>query len=249
MPEPPVEPVGRASGAAPDARVATAIRQALESAGDPERAAAQQAYLKSVMPHRGITSPEREAILRPILADPQLAPTGRGVWEATVRDLWDHATHREERYAAIALSGHRAARAWQDVDALELYRHLVVTGAWWDLVDPVAVDRVGPILLSHRAAATPMMRAWSEAGSFWLRRTAILAQLKHKDATDLGLLSHAIDSNLEGTAHGHEFFVRKAIGWALRQHARTDPEWVVRFVDARGSRLSGLSRREALKHL
>ncbi len=237
------------AGQGPDRRAVEAIRGALEAAGNPERAAAQQAYLKSAMPHRGISSPDREALLRPILADPELAPAGRGVWEATVRELWDQATYREERYAALALSGQRAARTWQDVGTLDLYRHLVVTGAWWDLVDPLAVDRVGPILLSHRAAATPVIWDWAEDDSLWLRRTAILAQLKHKDATDPALLSHAIDSNLEGTPHGREFFVRKAIGWALRQHTRTDPEWVVRFIDRRGSRLSGLSRREALKHL
>ncbi len=237
------------TGRAPDPTLVGAVRAALTGAGDPARAAAQQAYMKSEMPYRGITSPELRVLLRPILRDPDLAPTTRGQWESAVRSLWDEATHREERYAAIALTGHRAARSWQDVEALELYRHLVVTGAWWDLVDSVAADRVGPILLSHRAAATPVLRSWAVSDDLWLRRTAILAQLKHRGDTDFALLTHAIDHNLEGTAHGREFFVRKAVGWALRQHARTDPEWVQAFVAERGDRLSGLSRREALKHL
>ena len=136
-----------------------ARRAALAGAGDPERAAGQQAYMKSSMPYRGITSPELRHLLRPLLADPDLAPTTRAEWEADVRGLWDHPAYREERYAALALTGHRAAHGWQDPQALDLYRHLVETGAWWDLVDLVAADRVGPILLRHREAVTPVMPA------------------------------------------------------------------------------------------
>jgi 3-methyladenine DNA glycosylase AlkD len=226
-----------------------AIRGVLAGAGDPERAVAQQAYMKSAMPYRGLTTPELRAALRPLLTDADLAPRDRAGWEADVRSLWDRATHREERYAAIELSGHRSALAWQDPDTLDLYRHLVVTGAWWDLVDPVAADRVGPILLSHRAVVTSTIREWSVADDLWTRRTAVLAQLKHRSDTDLDLLTDVVDANLEDSPFGREFFVRKAIGWALRQHARTDPEWVAAFVAARGDRLSGLSRREALKHV
>ena len=113
----------------------------------------------------------------------------------------------------------------------------------------MAADRVGPILLRHRAVVTPMMRADAVDDHLWVRRTAILAQLKHREETDLDLLADVIDANLEGSRFGREFFIRKAIGWALRQHARVDPQWVRAFVEARGDRLCGLSRREALKHL
>ena len=140
-----------------------------------------------------------------------------------MRALWDGAAYREERYAALAVTGHRAARAWQDPTALGLYRHLVVTGAWWDYVDVVAADRVGPILLRHRPIVTPLLRADAVDAHLWVRRTAILAQLKHREETDLDLLTDVIDANLEGSTFGREFFVRKAIGWALRQHARVDP--------------------------
>ena len=91
-----------------------AVRAALAWAGDPVRAAGQQAYMKSSMPYRGLTSPELRALLRPLLADPALAPASREAWEADVRALWDGAAYREERYAALALTGHRVARAWQD---------------------------------------------------------------------------------------------------------------------------------------
>ena len=225
------------------------IRAALAGVGDPVRAAAQQAYMKSELPYLGLSAPELSRLLRPLLADPALAPASRAEWEAGVHALWDHPTHREERYAGHALTGHRAARAWQDPDALPLYRHLVETGAWWDHVDALAADRVGPILLSHRSVVTPVVRSYAVDAHLWVRRMAILAQLKHGADTDLDLLTDVLDANLEGSLHGREFFVRKAVGWALRQHARVDAGWVRGYVEARGERLSGLSRREALKHL
>ena len=237
------------TASAPDSALVGAVRAALAGAGDPVRAGGQQAYMKSAMPYRGITSPELRALLKPLLADATLAPTSREAWESDVRVLWDDATHREERYAAIALTDHPVAGEWQDPAALGLYRHLVVSGAWWDYVDVVAADRVGPILLRHRPIVTPILRADAVDAHLWVRRTAILAQLKHREETDLDLLTDVIDANLEGSTFGSEFFIRKAIGWALRQHARIDPDWVRAFVEARGDRLSGLSRREALKHL
>ena len=222
-----------------------AIRAALAATGDPGRAVAQQAYMKSAMPYRGITAPQLRAILRPLLAAPHHRLTRSGDWERAVRELWDGATHREERYAATALTGHRAYRAWQDPDALPLYQHLVATGAWWDHVDELASRRVGPILLAHKATVTPAVRDWAADEDLWLRRTAILSQLTFRDRTDLDLLGHAIEVNLDDPS----FWVRKAIGWALRQHARTDPDWVREAVAGYGQRISGLSRREALKHL
>jgi 3-methyladenine DNA glycosylase AlkD len=225
--------------------VVARIRTTLAAAGDPERAAAQQAYMKSPMPYRGITAPELKALLRPILAEAATQFGDRREWEGAVRELWDGATHREERYAATALTGHRAFRGWQDPETVPLYRHQVVTGAWWDLVDEVASNRIGPILLSHNEEVTPTIFAWATDDDLWLRRTAIISQLTFKERTDLGLLRAAIEPNLEDTS----FWIRKAIGWALRQYARTDPDWVRATVAEYDGRLSGLSRREALKHL
>lgn len=226
-----------------------AVCRVLSDHADPGRAARQQAYMKSAMPYRGLTSPLLRTAIRPVLDDPALQLATREEWEATVRMLWDGATHREERYAAIAVTGHRHYRPWQDPVALSLYAHLIMTGAWWDYVDEVAINRVGPVLLRHTAAVEPTIRAWAGGDDLWLRRTAILSQLTFKAATDLQLLADVIDANVEGTAYGSMFWIRKAIGWTLRQHARVDPEWVRRYVEDQGERLSGLTRREALKHL
>ena len=225
----------------------TRVRAALAAGGDPQRAVAQQRYMKSAMPFYGLGLPAVRSTLRPILREHP--PATREVWEATTRALWDEATHREERYAAIELTGIAAARPWQDPAALALYEHLVRTGSWWDYVDPIASGRVGLILRGHRAATTPVIRSWAVGDDLWVRRTAILCQLQAGADTDLDLLTAAIDANTLGTAFGSEFFIRKAIGWALRQHARTDPDWVRSFVAARSARLAPLSMREALKHL
>lgn len=227
--------------------VVAEVRARLAEAADPGRAPAMQRYMKSSMPFRGVGSPELKRLCRAAF-DTHPLPD-EDAWVAAVHELWDRAGYREERYAAIALTQHRYYRSHQEPRTLDLYRHLVVTGAWWDLVDPVATRGVGGIVLAHRAAATPVMRQWAVDEDLWLRRTAILCQLHHKRDTDVELLRHVIVQNLDGSLHGSQFFVRKAIGWALRQHARTDPGWVRAFSDEHHDRLSGLSRREALKHL
>jgi 3-methyladenine DNA glycosylase AlkD len=226
-----------------DRRLVSTVQDALLSAGDPGTAVAQQRYMKSAMPYYGVPAPRLRQILRPILA--AHVPESRGAWEATVRLMWDGATHREERYAATALARHRAARPWQDPDSLALYRHLVVTGAWWDHVDEVAAHLVGGVLASHRATATPLMSAWARDDDLWVRRTAVLSQLRHRGDTDTELLQDVVTANVEDRS----FWLRKAIGWALREYSRTDPAWVAAEVDRLGDRLSGLSRREATRRL
>lgn len=204
--------------------------------------------MKSEMPFHGVSSPEVRRIVGSLLRSHALI--ARETWEATIRELWDGATHREQRYAALALARHRSARPWQDPEVLALYRHLVETGAWWDVVDEAAAWLVGPVLLAHRVEVTPIMGAWAvEDEGLWLRRVAILAQLKHKGDTDTALLERVVVANLEGSTFGSEFFIRKAIGWALREHAKTDPEWVVGLLERHDARVSGLTRREATKHL
>ncbi|MHB1010355.1 MAG: DNA alkylation repair protein, partial [Propionibacteriaceae bacterium] len=135
------------------------LRAALAAAGDPDRARAQQAYMKSALPYYGVTSPELKALLRPLLTS--FRPTTREKWDETVRSLWDGATHREGRYAAVAFAQHPGATKWRDPDALALYEPLISTGAWWDLVDVVASDLVGPVLLKYRRKTTPLIRDWA----------------------------------------------------------------------------------------
>jgi 3-methyladenine DNA glycosylase AlkD len=220
-----------------------AVRSELEAAGDPAKAGPMQVYMKSELPYRGVQSPGVKRICRDLFAAHPLGT--REVWEATVRALWDEASYREERYVAIALTGYRLYREWQDIETLDLYDHLITSGAWWDYVDELAIRRVGPILRSHPESVTPVLLLWARDNDIWRRRTAIIAQIGAGDALDARLLMACIEPSLGRT----EFFLRKAIGWALRQHARIDPDWVRAYVSRHGSELSPLSRREAMKHL
>jgi 3-methyladenine DNA glycosylase AlkD len=160
-------------------------------------------------------------------------------WERTVRELWDDATHREERYAALAVARHRRARQWLAPESVPLFRHLIVTGAWWDLVDETAQHLVRPALVEHREAMTPVLWAWAADDDLWVRRAAVICQVGLRADTDLDLLEHAIDANLDDPT----FWLRKAIGWALRDYARTDPGWVRAEVLRHGDRLSGCDGR------
>ena len=220
------------------------LRRALGTAGDAVRADGQQRYMKSAMPYWGLTSPVLRATVRPILDEPAYRIETRQEWEGTIRALWDEATHREEWYAALAVARHRHYRRWRDSDTMPLYRHLIETGAWWDVVDDIATHLVREVVLGNPEVEGLQMREWADDEHLWLRRSAVICQVGAKERTDPVLLADVIEPNLSD----RDFFVRKAIGWALRDYARTRPEWVKTFVSSHES-LSGLSRREALKHL
>ena len=224
-----------------DRQLLAAVRDGLAALADPVKAPQMQAYMKSAMPYRGVPTPPRRTLMKQLLG--ARPPADRATWEATVRALWDDADYREERYAAVDLCAHRSARAWQDAATVPLYEHLIVTGAWWDHVDAVAIHLVGPILRADPAGVEPTIRRWLTDSDRWLRRSAIILQIGAKRATDTGLLVAAIEPNLDDP----DFFIRKGIGWALREHAKTDPDWVRSFVA--NHELSALSRREATRHL
>ncbi len=214
--------------------LADRVRAGLAARADPAAAPAMQAYMKSAMPFRGVPKPARAALLR------ELAPTRDDpVAVAAAADaLWDDAAYREERYVALAL----ARTLPPDPDRLPVHEHWIRTGGWWDLVDEIAAHLVGPLLRAHPDRAEPVVRSWIDADDRWLRRASVIAQLGARSATDLALLADAIEANQDDP----DFFLRKAIGWALRQYARTDPTWVREFVAAHPG-LSPLSRREALR--
>lgn len=219
------------------------VRRELRRIADPRKAPAMQAYMKSAMPFHGIPAPLLRESYKRIFAQVDLA-TG-SVWREQVLQLWRGARYREERYLAIALTGDRRAAEFQTPGALSLYEEIVVTGAWWDYVDEIAGKRVGPILRDYPAPMRKKMHAWAVSENIWKRRTAILCQLGFREKTDLDLLYACIEPSLDS----REFFLRKAIGWALRQYAWTDPAEIKRYVRGHKDRLSSLSRREALKNV
>ncbi|MCL2489436.1 MAG: DNA alkylation repair protein [Propionibacteriaceae bacterium] len=219
------------------AALTSEILTTLDGRRDPVRAPQQQAYMKSAMPFYGIPVPQVRDIVRQIAKThkPDLAT----VAEAS-RLLWDGAQYREDRYAAIALTGLSVAKG--RLELMELYEYEARTGAWWDFVDEIA-HRIADLHDAHPAETATWVRQWAVADTFWLRRLAVLSQLQRRQRTDTELLTEVIEANSAST----EFFVAKAIGWALRNYAFTNPGWVRAFVDSH--KLAPLSQREALKHV
>jgi len=219
------------------------VRRRLHAAADPAKAPAMRAYMKSAMPYLGVQATPLRAVCKQAFA--ALAFPDGEAWRREVLAIWRGAEFREEWYAAIELAKHRSARGFQRISALPMYREMIVTGAWWDVVDAIATRPLYAILDNDRPAMSAAMREWARGHDLWLRRSAILCQLPAKAKTDLALLYDCIEPALDS----REFFLRKAIGWALRQYARIDPAEVARYVAANEARLSPLSRREALKHV
>jgi 3-methyladenine DNA glycosylase AlkD len=217
--------------------VIDAIRHGLAALADPAKAPGMQAYMKSEMPFYGVQKPARVKLARAVF---DAYPLERfDAWQRTIQTLWRDASRREERYMALALLQDRRYAAYRTPAALPLYEELIVTGAWWDYVDEVACGPLGRLLPD----VAPALRSWSTDAVMWKRRSSIIAQVRRKRETDFALLTECIEPN----RGDREFFIRKAIGWALRAYAWVEPEVVRAYCDAH--ELSPLSRREALKNL
>ena len=229
------------SRATPSRAIRRHLLRDLRAVADPARAPQQQAYMKSAMPYLGVVTPDLRKVARATFIAHPLSEAA--TWRGTVLDIWRKAKYREERYCAVELAGYRSYRKWLTPDAMPMLDELIVTGAWWDFVDAIAINLVGHVLASHPVETTSLLTAWSTDDDLWRRRTAILAQVKFKTETDEVLLFHAIESSMDSS----EFFLRKAIGWALREYSKTRPEVVVGYVRRNADKLSGLSKREGLK--
>ena len=226
-----------------DRRLLRKLRSDLKRVADPARASDMQRYMKSVMPYLGVPAPVLRIVFKNVFAD--VAFKDFESWQSTVLYVWRNARYREELYAAIALCECRQADAFQTPPALPVYEELIVTGAWWDLVDVVASHCVGKLLRAYPRRIGRAMRSWSRSKNIWKRRTAIICQLGFKKETDVELMYACIGPSLDSK----EFFLRKAIGWARRQYAWTNPTEVQRYVRANSAKLSPLSKREALRNI
>jgi 3-methyladenine DNA glycosylase AlkD len=219
------------------------LRKAFQEVADPAKAPVMQAYMKSAMPYHGVPTPLLRQVCKAAFVDVVFSTGAR--WQSQVLDLWRNARFREERYAALYLAGDRRAMPFQTPAAVKMYEELIVTGAWWDYVDDIASHRVGPILKAYPVPMRRKMLAWSKSNNLWKRRTAIICQLGFKQETDLKLMYACIEPSLGS----REFFLQKAIGWALRQYAWTDGAEIKKYVRLNRTRLSALSSREALKNI
>lgn len=226
------------------AQAVEAVEEALAPLTDSERAQAMSAYMRGRFEFLGIGSePRRDATREILRRRPLDLDFVRGLWELPEREFQyvavDH-LRRQRRFPAALLP---------------VLADLVTTKSWWDTVDHLAkvagvslrYDAAGTAGTAGATAAAEIIDDWETTDNFWLRRVAIICQLGFGTDTDTVRLARAIEANLAGSPFRDEFFINKAIGWALRDYARHNPNWVRDFVDSHD--LVGLSRREALKHL
>ena len=212
------------------------IENAFKSAGDPERAVAQSAYMRNKFSFCGLMANERKEILKPFLRK-ENRPQKEDL-ESVVKSLW-RKPERELHYAAQELAS-KYMRETEKRD-IDWYEWMITNQSWWDTVDFIAATLVGNYFRRFPDERDGRMEAWLRSENIWLQRTTLIFQLKYKDQVDADLLALNI-RRLLGT---NEFFINKAIGWALREYGKVNPGWVKEFVNE--NEMSNLSRREALK--
>jgi 3-methyladenine DNA glycosylase AlkD len=220
-------------------RVLARLVPAFDAARDPVRAEGQKAYMRDRFPFLGLTMGARRTLDRTVLAD--LPRPDQNDLRTIALRCWD-LPEREYQYFACDLL--RAQLRVPGPDFLDTIRTLINTKSWWDTVDPLATRVVGGLVRRHPEMVATM-DDWSTGDNLWLARTAILHQLHYGAGTD----TERLFGYCTGQAGHPDFFIRKAIGWALRQYARTDPAAVRTYVDNHRGELSPLSVREATKHL
>jgi len=205
---------------------------------DPVKARQMKAYMKNRFEYFGFNAPTRKELIREFVAkygEPEYKDIEEIVFELFKRP------QREFQYAAIELCG-KTKREW-DEESLELFEKMAVTKSWWDSVDSVNSICIRPFFLAFPMYRKKHTLRWIKSNNMWLQRLSIIFQLRYKEKTDTGLLTR----NIELLKESDEFFIQKAIGWALRDYGHSHPEWVIDFVAE--TELKPLSRREALKRL
>ncbi len=216
------------------------VQDHFEALRDQQKAREMAAYMKTEMPFYGIQKPDRIPVLK--LIKRELPPGNQKEYLQAVKSLWS-CPHREEKYLAIDYAVQFGD--YLDISTVPVFEGMVRDGAWWDFIDPIASNIIGRILMEDRSSMTSILYKWIEDEDFWIRRTAVLSQLKHKENTDSRMLFQFCDT----LKSENEFFIRKAIGWALREYSYTEPALVMEYLNANKDELSGLSYREGIKNL
>jgi 3-methyladenine DNA glycosylase AlkD len=217
---------------------ALALRSLLARHADPEKAVPMKSYMRDQFEYLGIKSPQMGELLKQNYAAHGL-PALEDLDEI-VRELWA-LPQREYQYAAMSLIGRLEKKLPEEF--IETLEYLLVTKSWWDTVDALSGGTLGIHFLRFPKTRNKYIAKWRKSDNFWLRRATLLFQLGYKKETDFDLLCDLIRGNLGS----QEFFINKAIGWALRQYTRIDPQAVRTFVAE--TPLHPLSAKEALKWL
>lgn len=202
-----------------------------------KEAISMEAYMKHHFSFLGIKSPVRKETMREFFSTYQLPKE-----DVFFEEIWSIYTlpEREYQYAAIALLSKKIKSL--TIADLGFIEKMIIEKSWWDSVDSIAPTIVGNIVKKDRINGERIMQQWADSDNMWLNRSAILHQLKYKNDTNEKVLIKIILKH----AKSNEFFIQKAIGWVLREYAKTNSAFVKQFVES--SELKPLSKREALKH-
>jgi 3-methyladenine DNA glycosylase AlkD len=212
----------------------------LTKLADPVKAASMAAYMRTDTPFFGVQKKERTMVLEKLME--KYPAFNEKIYREHILELW-HMPGREEKYLAIAYA--RKYPQFMTPASLPLFERLIREGDWWDFVDEIAQHCIGYILFEHKENVALIMHQWVNDENVWKRRTALICQNRLKERTDRGMLFGFCLKR----AHEKEDLIRKAIGWALREYSKSNPEAVLDFLKANGDKLSGLSYREASKVL
>ncbi|MFA9556427.1 DNA alkylation repair protein [Evansella sp. AB-rgal1] len=196
-------------------------------------------YMKNKFPFLGIKTPQRKELLKKFYDETGILKEEELPLES-LKEIWS-LPEREFQYAVLSILVKKTK--WIVPEHMSWLEELVITKSWWDTVDTIAPNIVGHLFSREPDLITKYIPFWKNNENFWLRRSAILFQLKYKEKTDVDLLFHIIEVNKYET----EFFIRKAIGWALREYSKTDAEIVEKFILS--NQLSTLSAKEGMKHI
>lgn len=218
-----------------------------------ENAEKQAAYLRHQFEFIGLKTPERRLLGKEFIKEKKQSKEIE--WDFAF-ELWN-LPEREFQYLAIDYL--HQMKKWLTFADLAKIKKLTISKSWWDTVDSLD-ELVGFILMASRAKlvedeglayerVSQLVKEWAQDENFWVRRIAIDCQLSLKEKTDLELLSYNIEQNLAHSPFADEFFINKAIGWALRDLAKTNPRWVQEFIGRHEKEMAKLSIREATKHL
>ena len=222
------------------ATVSEFVSGELQKHANPTNAVQMQAYLKTEMPFYGVKSPTLNSIVKDVKESFQI--TTQAEYNDVILHLWS-LSHREEKYVSVKLA--IKCRKFITLDALPVFEKMIREGQWWDFIDPISTNLIGKLLEKYPTEMNSILDKWIEDEDMWIRRSAILSHLKHKENTDQErLFEYCLKC-----AREKEFFIRKAIGWALREYSKTKPEVISNFIQEHDETLSNLSKREGMKHI
>ena len=216
------------------------LRGEFQLEGSEKIAREQKAYMRNQFAYFGMRAEERRVVQKPFLIKAYLPPKSdlhqivQGLWIQEERDFVHFAMELAFKYN----------KRWEKKD-IQLFEFMVVHKSWWDSIDYIATKLMGSYFKKFQEQRADSVQKWLDSGNFWLQRCALLFQLKYKEEIDTELLSHAIKYLLGSK----EFFINKAIGWVLREYSKTNPTWVVAFVEDNEDALNNLSKSEALRLL